>query len=117
MLPKENRLKNRYIFRRTLGGKRLFIGPYFVLYAYSSRKAPMPQVGFIVSKKVHKRAVQRNRVKRQLRSLVRTFLFSEKHSPSLLSSHSALVFIARKPIVDVPFIRIHEEMQKCCQLA
>jgi ribonuclease P protein component len=114
MLPKCNRLKSRHAFKQTLGAYRLFICPYFVLYAHGTKPVKPSRFGFIVSKKVHKHAVQRNKVKRQLRSLVRLYLLSVRdHKAGTLSSrYASLVFIARKPILEVPFERLVNEIQK-----
>ena len=75
MLPKQYRLKKRTAFKATyrvkhsshLGGVTLFAG--------IEKKEEIPtKVGFVVSKKVHKRAVKRNRLKRLLRESYRQLL-------------------------------------------
>lgn len=76
MLPKQYRLKNRSAFNATyrvknschLGGVTLFAG-------ISKKDACTPtRVGFVVSKKTHKRAVKRNRLKRLMRESYRILL-------------------------------------------
>ncbi|MDJ1183886.1 ribonuclease P protein component [Roseofilum casamattae] len=83
MLPKANRLKNRRHFAgvyrqgirhqtphltlRALGPAKLGIDPL-------SANAPPTKIGIVVSKKVDKRAVYRNRIQRQLRAKLREYL-------------------------------------------
>jgi len=120
VLKKANRLKSQGDFKRTLSGKRLCINDCFVLYGLAGQAnsagpffaGPMqPRIGFVVSKKVHKRAVYRNLVRRRLRELVRTFLLSEKRE--VLAKYRTLVFVARVRCVDTPFERLQQKMHHC----
>lgn len=135
MLKKVNRLKSQSDFKRTLSGKRLCINDCFVLYgltaplntagpfladhtqqqpvAGSSVPVMQPRIGFIVSKKVHKRSVCRNRVKRRFRELVRTCLLSENRAR--LTKYRTLVFVARGNSVETPFQRLRLKMEHCFQ--
>ena len=72
-----------------------------------------PRIGFIVSKKVHKRSVCRNRVKRRLRELVRACLLSENRE--CLTKYRTLVFVARGNSVQTPFQRLRLKMEHCFQ--
>ena len=75
MLPKEYRLKKRIAFNATyrvkhsthMGGVTLFAG-------IVKKETVTTKVGFVVSKKVHKRAVKRNRLKRLMREGYRQLL-------------------------------------------
>jgi ribonuclease P protein component len=70
MLARRQRLKSPGRFRAALRGVRLHSCPWFVVLALPRREGEETrpfQAGFVVSKKVDKRAVVRNRVKRQLR--------------------------------------------------
>ena len=92
MLPKQYRLKNRYAFKATYkiknsshsGGVTLFVGKV------KTDDTPT-KVGFVVSKKVHKRAVKRNRLKRLMRESYRLMLKNGElgHSQNYLS----LIFV------------------------
>jgi ribonuclease P protein component len=123
VLKKINRLKSQGDFKRTLSGRRLCINDCFVLYglaaqpnsagpSFAGQTQPMqPRIGFVVSKKVHKRSVCRNLVKRRLRELVRTCLLSEKRE--LLAKYRTLVFVARGSSVQTPFQRLKLKMEHC----
>jgi ribonuclease P protein component len=70
MLPKENRLKKEKEFEavfkggRTLKGKSVFL-------KYLINGTDKTKVGFVVSKKISKLAVERNKIKRRMREVVR----------------------------------------------
>lgn len=70
-----------------------------------------PRIGFVVSKKVHKRSVYRNLVRRRLRELVRTYLLTEKRE--VLAKYRTLVFVARGRSVDTPFSLLRQKMEHC----
>ncbi len=71
MLPKENRLTDDYDFRRVKRLGKNYHGPLFKL-SFARRKVFGPsRFGFVISKKIDKRAVVRNRIKRLLREAVR----------------------------------------------
>jgi ribonuclease P protein component len=79
-LPKANRLKQRQDFDRVYqsGKRRRATGLHLVVLRTSrvvgsSEVLPI-QVGISISKKVSKRAVVRNRIKRQLKAIVRPLL-------------------------------------------
>ncbi|WNZ48909.1 ribonuclease P protein component [Leptolyngbya boryana CZ1] len=73
MLPQENRLRHRRDFdavyqRGFRRGSRCF-----TLRVLKTPEQPT-QIGISISKKVSKRAVIRNRIKRQVRAILRNFL-------------------------------------------
>lgn len=124
MLPKSNRLKAKGEFKRTLSGKRLFGCPFFVLYGlerspvssvpHAAQSVVHPtRVGFIVSKKIHKRATKRNRIRRRLRELVRHAL--KQGTLPNVSQYRALVFIARPDALGAKFTDLQFKMERCLQ--
>ena len=108
MLPKENRLTDDYDFRRV---KRLGKSCHCPLFKFSfaPRKTggpPSPsRFGFVISKKIDKRAVVRNKIKRLLREVVRENL--EK-----IPDGFDFVFVVRPNIVGKNYEEISAEVNK-----
>ena len=73
MLTKENRLKKKSDFEKVFkGGKGL--KEDFLILRFKKNRLKEPRFGFVVSQKVSKKAVVRNKVKRRLREAVRGLL-------------------------------------------
>ena len=93
MLPKKYRLKNKSAFQATyrvkntksLGGITLFCG------IKKKDADTFTRVGFVVSKKTHKRAVKRNRLKRLMRESYRLLLKSGQLGNS--QEYMSLIFV------------------------
>lgn len=83
-------LQRHYRLPVTLGHTPLFTykSPFFLVKVFRS-PLPHPRFGFVVSKKTAPHAVTRNRVKRQVRSVI------EQHLPSLKGGYDIL-FIVQK---------------------
>lgn len=81
VLPKTHRLKRREDFNAVYQGGRRFRSSHFTLLVLvdpvqdveSSKPLPS-RFGISISQKVSKRAVVRNRIKRQIRAILREFL-------------------------------------------
>jgi ribonuclease P protein component len=106
MLPKQYRLKNRLAFKATYkvknsthkGGVTLFVG-------ISKKDSETPtKVGFVVSKKVHKRAVKRNRLKRLMRESYRILLKENKLGNS--QNYLSLIFVGSDRALDKNYSQI-----------
>ncbi|MBD2232070.1 ribonuclease P protein component [Phormidium tenue] len=82
MLPKHHRLRRSRDFSQVYRQGRRAASAHLLLRAWSipsGAKAaipndPAPRIGIVVSLKVHKRAVVRNRLKRRVRAALRTLL-------------------------------------------
>lgn len=70
MLPLKNRLKKKKDFENVFAGGKTAKAKYFFLKTIETKNAES-RIGFIVSKKVSKKAVERNRTKRLFREAVR----------------------------------------------
>lgn len=71
MLKKENRLKKKRDFERVLQKGRGYKGDSLFLKVIKNEEAEA-RIGIIVSKKVSKKAVERNKLRRRIREIVRT---------------------------------------------
>ncbi len=69
MLKKKYRLLKETKFDK----KNILTSPFFVL-KFTENEKSFSRFGFVVSKRIDKRAVYRNRVKRQLRSIIESNL-------------------------------------------
>jgi ribonuclease P protein component len=111
MLPKQYRLKNKLAFKATYkvknsthkGGVTLFVG-------ISKKDLEIPtKVGFVVSKKVHKRAVKRNRLKRLMRESYRVLLKENKLGNS--QSYLSLIFVGSDRALDKNYSQIKSSIE------
>ena len=78
-LPKPHRLKNRQDYRAVYAQGIRRYSPHLTLIALQEFNAggkclPQSSFGISISKKVSKKAVVRNRIKRQLKGVIRTYL-------------------------------------------
>ena len=107
MLAADHRLRDSDAFRRTVSSGRRAGGAALVVHllddAQGARDAG-PRVGLVVGKAVN--AVVRNRVKRQLRHLVRDHM-------THLSSSSDLVIRARPAAAGMPSPELGAELARC----
>ena len=102
MLKKQFRLKNKAAFNAiyrlknstNIGGVTLFAG----------KEKTDASVGFVVSKKTHKRAVKRNRLKRLMRESYRLLLKSGNLGNS--QRYMSLIFIGSQKALDKNFAEI-----------
>lgn len=75
MLTAPNRLRRREDFAIIYAKGDRYHGKYLKLRVYNTKNLEAQvQIGIVVSKKFSKKAVVRNRIRRQLREIFRTFL-------------------------------------------
>ena len=106
MLKKENRLKSKRAFSATYKNNNVVKTDLIVLYAgkIKTDKNCPTRVGFVVSKKVHKRAVIRNRIKRLIRENIRLIL--KNKMDNILDNYQSLIFVANDGVVGKNFEEI-----------
>lgn len=115
MLPKNERLKSNKDFQKVFKLKCSIGTPILVAYFMSKQdhsESNFPKVGFVVSKKVHKRAVKRNRIKRQMREIYRII---KADKPELITHFDSIIFISRPNVYGKEFLQIHKSMINCLQ--
>jgi ribonuclease P protein component len=102
MLPKENRLKRKKEFEVVFKEGKTLKGNYFFL-KYSEGEDSKTKIGFVVSKKVSKLAVTRNRAKRRMREIVR---LRKKE----IKDGMRIIIIALSPIKDASYEEIEKDI-------
>ena len=102
------RLRHRADFLAAAIGIRA-PGAAFVLQARARQDGGPVRVGFTVSKKVGN-AVERNRVRRRLRDVVR-------RSPTAMQVGHDYVLIGRRAALQAPFARLIEEFEQALRRA
>lgn len=80
MIPKKFRLKNKKAFDATYKNRKVVSDSLLTIYTgkYKKDEQQPTKFGFVVSKKYHKRAVKRNRIKRLMRECIRLALKENK---------------------------------------
>ena len=106
MLPAANRLRRQSDFQRLFRGGRTVRGKFLILRI--ARTARTTRAGFVVSTAVSKAAVDRNRLKRQLRAAAREIG---------LPAHSDLAVIAMKSALHQPYPAIIHDLRTLFHLA
>ena len=109
MLPKEYRLKKRSAYTATYKTGKTFHKDGITLFIGRVNNADSAtKVGFVVSKKVHKRAVKRNRIKRLMRESYRLQI-----KQSLVNNrYLSVIFVGSSKLIDKSFEQINSAMKE-----
>lgn len=105
--PRESRVRHKSDFQRIQTGAKRVYSRHFVILLAESRQ-PASRVGLAVSKRVDKRAVRRNLLKRRLREIFR--LNRDRFVRPL-----DLVIIARSGAADISAQEVGAEILRCLQ--
>jgi ribonuclease P protein component len=106
MLPKQYRLKNRKAFKATYKIKNSYHKDGLTLFVGILKKEDVPtKVGFVVSKKTHKRAVKRNRLKRLMRESFRLLL--KENNLGISQKYMSLIFVGGENALCKNFVEIN----------
>ena len=109
MLPKEYRLKKNSAFSATYKtGKSLHKDGITMFIGKEKNNESPSRVGFVVSKKIHKRAVKRNRIKRLMRESYRLMIKEGAVSDKYLS----IIFVASSGLLGKSFKDVDDTMRK-----
>lgn len=95
MLTSPHRILETKDFQRVFRKGRSVFDPLFLL-RYMRRNEQTSRFGFVVSTKVSKKAVLRNKIKRRLREITRK-------EPLFLKNGYDYVFIVKQPSINAPF--------------
>ncbi len=100
MLPKEYRLKKRTAFKATYKINNTYYEGGITVFCGKTKENTNPtKIGFVVSKKIHKRAVKRNRIKRLMRESYRQMIKENKISTKYIS----IIFVASSKLLNKNF--------------
>jgi ribonuclease P protein component len=97
VLPAANRLRRKRDFKLAYNKGRSFVHPMLVLYVRPTREGAC-RIGFSISKKLGG-AVERNRIKRRLREVMRTYVAQ----PAKLRPACDVVLVGRGRLKDATF--------------
>lgn len=105
MLPKKHRLPLRTDLVQVKEKGKLFQGELFSLLVAKKGDRDPSRFGFIISTKIHKRAVKRNRARRLLTEAIRALLLKVKPGFDV-------VFLAKKGIIGKELIEAEKHVEK-----
>lgn len=108
MLQKKYRLKKRSAFQATYKAGNSFYKDGITMFCGRENTTNSPtKIGFVVSKKIHKRAVKRNRIKRLMRESVRLYIKEN----NLHNKYLSVIFVASPKLLDKNFLMIDYAMK------
>ena len=107
-MKKAFRVRKNEEFSKIISKKHSAASAAFVVY-YTDRKEDHARVGISVSKKMGN-AVERNRIKRQVREMVRAILDFE-------TCQKDLIIIVRKPYLERPFSQNKKDLETAIKKA
>ncbi|MEN9202619.1 MAG: ribonuclease P protein component [Thermostichus sp. DG_1_6_bins_120] len=111
MLPARHRLRDRRAFQVLYQeGQRRSTSGLTILFLPLEEKGIPSQVGLVVSKRVSKSAVRRNRLRRQLREILRSLC------PNLKPGYR-LLLIAKASLLGCSWAQLQAEVQRLLQRA
>ena len=111
MLPREYRLKKRNAFTATYRTGKSFHKNGITVFCGKTKSKEMnfpTKFGFVVSKKIHKRAVRRNRIKRLMRESLRLYI---KSNEGFDTSHISIIFVASSRLLNMSFKEVDSSIK------
>lgn len=106
MLKKINRISKQSDFELIKKEGEMFSSPLFGMLVIKDNQEK--QFGFIISKKISKRAVDRNRIKRYLAESLRINL-------DKIKGNFKIVFLAKKLVLGATEEEIRKEVERCLE--
>jgi len=107
MLQQDNRLKKKAAFTATYNNKNSRHKNGITVYFGREKKEDEElKIGFVVSKKTHKRATKRNRLKRLMRESCRLLIKN-----GFTSNYLSLIFVGHESALNLTFKEIDESIK------
>ena len=99
MIPRKYRLKTQKAFDATYKNRCIVSDSMLTIYAGKIKNDPLQQTrfGFVVSKKFHKRAVKRNRIRRLMRECIRLAIKDAKLG--VCENYMSLILIPKEKTI------------------
>ena len=101
MLKKENIVKKNWEFQKIINSKKQYLSKYLILYYLKNQHF---EIGISIPKKFAN-AVQRNYLKRQIRSII-------KQKINFSNLNYRIVLIVRKEFIKLPFEQKVQQIEK-----
>jgi len=116
VLSKNERLKKNSEFNAVYNIKRSVANSLLILYTGRLRDNPETpsKVGFVVSKKIHKRSTRRNLIKRRMKEAYKKI---SRNTDIPVKQWDKLIFLARSGILEVSFEQVYDAMVDCLKKA
>lgn len=115
MLSKRYRLRKNIEFVATYAQKKFVSNEYLSLNIGKTKPAEdfIAKAAFVVSKKIDKRAVVRNKIKRRMREIYKKIMRENENFPKWMS----MIFSAKADAKDVDFAVFENEMRNLIKKA
>jgi ribonuclease P protein component len=112
MLPKPERLTQRNEFNSVYQMRKSVANSMIILYVGNKKsdETQPTKAAFVVSKKIHKKAVCRNRAKRLMREAYKNIRVPEDFC---LKDFERLIFIARPEILEGDYKKVNSALVDC----
>ena len=112
MLPSDFRLKKRTAFAATYKvGKTFHYGGITLFIGKENVNNYPTKVGFVVSKRIHKRATKRNRIKRLMRESYRLLIKENQVN----SKYISIIFVASSKLLNKDFSYVDYAIKQLVQ--
>ena len=111
MIPKPYRLRKKAAFNATYRIKNSYYKNGIVMFVGKKKSTQdfPTKIGFVVSKKTHKRAVKRNRLKRLMRESIRLILKGVRYPA--IDNYISIIFVGKSEALGKPFSEIDSSIK------